>query len=98
MPTFPKITIITPSYNQGKFLEETILSVVNQQYPNLEFIVIDGGSNDNSVDILKAYDSKITYWISERDKGTYDANNKALKKITGDYWCVVNSDDLLKPG
>ena len=95
---FPKITIITPSYNQGKYLEETIKSVLDQSYPNLELIVIDGGSTDNSINILEKYDKDITYWVSEKDKGTYDANNKALSKMKGDYWCVVNSDDLLKPG
>lgn len=90
-----KISIITPSYNQGQFLERTIMSVLNQNYSNLEYIIIDGGSTDNSVDIIKKYADRITYWVSEKDKGTYDANNKALEKVTGDFWCVVNSDDLL---
>lgn len=94
---YPKITIITPSYNQGRYLEETILSIIGQNYPNLEYIIIDGGSTDNSVDIIKKYEHSLKYWVSEKDNGTYDANNKALKKFTGDYWCVVNSDDLLKP-
>lgn len=91
---FPKITIITPSYNQGQYLEETIRSVLLQNYPNLEYIVIDGGSKDNSIDILNKYSQWITYWVSERDKGTYEAINKGLSKMTGDYWCVLNSDDI----
>jgi len=91
----PKISIITPSYNQGQFLEKTILSVLNQDYPNIEYIIIDGGSTDNSVEIIKKYESKLAYWVSEKDKGTYEANNKGLKVMTGDYWCVVNSDDIL---
>src|SRR5690554_2143132 len=92
---FPKISIITPSYNQAQFLEKTILSILDQNYPNLEFIIIDGGSTDGSIDIIKKYEDRLTYWVSEKDKGTYDANNKGLEKITGDWWCVVNSDDVL---
>lgn len=96
--TLPKISVITPSYNQGKFIERTILSVLNQDYPNLEYIIIDGGSTDQSVDVIKKYETQLTYWVSEKDKGTYHANNKALEKVTGDFWCVVNSDDVLLPG
>ncbi len=96
--TYPKISIITPSYNQGAFIERTIQSVLEQKYPNLEYIIIDGGSTDNTVEIIKKYEDKIHYWVSEKDKGTYEANNKALEKITGDFWCVVNSDDLLTQG
>ena len=92
---YPKISIITPSYNQGAFIERTIVSVLDQKYPNLEYIIIDGGSTDNTVDIIKKYENQIDYWVSEKDKGTYDANNKALERVTGDFWCVVNSDDLL---
>lgn len=93
-----KISIITPSYNQAKFLEETILSVINQGYHDLEFIVIDGGSKDHSVDIIKAYEKYITYWVSEKDKGQSDAINKGLKKATGEIIGWINSDDLLLPG
>ncbi|ABG58136.1 glycosyltransferase family 2 protein [Cytophaga hutchinsonii] len=96
--TYPKISIITPSYNQGAFIERTIKSVLEQNYSNLEYIIVDGGSTDNTVEIIKKYQDKIHYWISERDKGTYEANNKALEKVTGDFWCVVNSDDLLAEG
>lgn len=98
MNEFPKISIITPSYNQGQYLEQTICSILDQNYSNLEYIIIDGGSTDNSIDIIKKYQDRINYWVSEKDKGTYDANNKGLAKVTGDYWCVVNSDDLLLQG
>jgi len=90
---YPKISIITPSYNQGIFLEETILSVLNQNYPALEYIVIDGGSTDNSVSILEKYADRITYWISEPDKGQADAINKGFKIATGEIVAWLNSDD-----
>ena len=77
--SLPRISIITPSFNQCGYLEETILSVINQHYPNLEYIVIDGGSADNSVEIIKKYSSHINYWISEKDNGQSEAINKGLK-------------------
>lgn len=95
---FPKITVITPSFNQAAFLEETILSVLNQNYPNLEYIIIDGGSTDGSVDILKKYEDRLTYWISEKDSGQSEAINKGLRKSTGSILCWLCSDDLYTEG
>ena len=93
----PKISIVTPSYNQGQFLEDTILSVINQNYSNLEYIIIDGGSNDNSVEIVKKYENRLKYWISEKDFGQTHAINKGFKKSTGEMINWINSDDLLEP-
>jgi glycosyltransferase involved in cell wall biosynthesis len=98
MEAFPKITVITPSYNQGQYIEETILSIINQGYPNLEYIIMDGGSTDNTVDIIKKYQDKIHYWVSEKDRGQSDAINKGLRKATGEIINWINSDDQLQPG
>ena len=95
---YPKITVVTPSYNQGQFIEATIKSVIGQQYPNLEYIVCDGGSTDETVEILKKYADKITWWCSEKDKGQSDAINKGMHRATGDIVCWINSDDVLLPG
>lgn len=94
----PKISIIVPSYNQGQYLEETLLSIINQVYPNLELIVVDGGSTDNSVDIIKKFRQQITWWVSEKDTGQSDAINKGLKIASGLIISWVNSDDMLTPG
>lgn len=93
----PKITVVTPSYNQGEFLEETLSSVLSQQYPRLELIVIDGGSTDGSVRILKKYSAQLSHWVSEADNGQSHAINKGLRRATGDILTWVCSDDLLKP-
>ncbi|NTU46241.1 glycosyltransferase [Candidatus Roizmanbacteria bacterium] len=92
-----KISIITPSYNQGLFIEETIKSVLSQNYPDLEYIVVDGGSTDNTLAILKKYTHKLK-WISEKDKGQTDAINKGLKMSSGDIVAFINSDDVYLPG
>ena len=95
---FPKISIVTPSFNQGKYIEHTILSIINQVYPNVEYIIIDGGSTDETIDIIKKYEDRITYWVSEPDKGQSDAINKGLAKCTGEIFNWINSDDYLEPG
>jgi glycosyltransferase involved in cell wall biosynthesis len=94
----PKITIVTPSYNQAKFLERTILSVLNQGYPNLEYMVIDGGSNDGSVEIIQRYAEHLSYWESTPDRGQSHAINKGFERATGDYVGWQNSDDLYFAG
>lgn len=94
---YPKISIITPSYNQGEFIEQTILSILNQNYPNLEYIIIDGGSTDNSVEIIKKYEKHLKYWISEKDRGQSHAINKGLAQATGELFNWINSDDYLEP-
>ncbi|MGA2585575.1 MAG: glycosyltransferase family 2 protein [Candidatus Aminicenantales bacterium] len=98
MSEWPRISIVTPSYNQGQFLEETIGSVLDQGYQNLEYIVIDGGSTDNSVDIIKRYAGRLAYWVSEKDRGQSHALNKGFSRATGDILAWINSDDLFIPG
>lgn len=95
---WPKISIVTPSFNQGKFLEETIRSVLLQNYPNLEYIIIDGGSADNSIDIIKKYEPWLDYWVSEKDNGQAHAINKGLERCAGEIFNWINSDDYLTSG
>lgn len=97
MVSLPKISIITPSYNQARFIEQTIQSVLNQQYPNFEYIVMDGGSTDATIDILKKYDRSIR-WRSQPDNGQSAAINEGLRLATGEIVGFLNSDDLYEPG
>lgn len=91
----PKITIVTPSYNQGQFIEETIDSILSQGYPNLEYIIMDGGSTDQSVDIIKKYAHHLAYWVSEPDRGQSDAIHRGIMRSTGELCNWINSDDVL---
>lgn len=94
----PKISIVTPSYNQGQYIEQTIQSVLDQNYPNLEYIIIDGGSTDNTVEIIRKYQPYINYWVSEADRGQSHAINKGLAICTGEVFNWLNSDDYYEPG
>lgn len=89
----PLITIVTVVYNDVYHIENTMLSVINQTYPNIQYIIIDGGSTDGTVDVIKKYEDKISYWVSEPDKGIYDAMNKGLEKVTGEWVNFMNSGD-----
>lgn len=93
----PKISIITPSYNQAQFLEATILSVLGQNYPNLEYIIMDGGSTDSSKSIIEKYSSQLYYWKSEKDSGQSNAINNGFRRSTGEILMWLNSDDILMP-
>ena len=94
---FPKISIVTPTFNQGNYIEESILSVIGQKYPNLEYIIMDGGSTDGSVEIIRKYEKKLSFWISEKDNGQSHAINKGFNRATGDILLWLNSDDMLLP-
>lgn len=96
--TWPRITIVTPSYNQGSFLEETIRSVLLQRYPNLQYLIIDGGSSDDSVSVIERYAHLIDYWVSEKDNGQTQAINKGFARADGAILSWLNSDDVLLPG
>jgi glycosyltransferase involved in cell wall biosynthesis len=96
--SWPKITVVTPSFRQAQFLETTILSVLGQCYPNLEYIIMDGGSDDGSVAIVERYANQLAYWRSARDKGQADAINQGFARATGEILCWLNSDDFFLPG
>lgn len=98
MTMAPRITLITPSYNQAQYLEATAQSIVEQDYPNLEWMIVDGGSTDGSVEIIRKYEGYLAWWVSEKDKGQTDALNKGLRRGTGDLFAFLNSDDLYTPG
>lgn len=95
---YPRITVVTPSFNQGVFLEDTIRSVLGQGYPNLEYIIIDGGSEDGSVEIIKKHSPRLAYWQSRPDRGQSDAINIGFRRSTGAILLWLNSDDMLLPG
>jgi glycosyltransferase involved in cell wall biosynthesis len=94
----PKLTVITPSYNQGSFIERTIRSVVDQGYPNLEYVIVDGGSTDETVEIIRRYEDRLAWWVSEPDGGQSDAINKGLRGTSGEIVAYLNSDDYFLPG
>jgi len=98
MENLLKISIVTVSYNAADTIEQTICSVLNQNYANIEYIIIDGGSTDGTVDIIRKYEQKLTYWVSEPDHGMYDALAKGFCHVTGDICAYINSDDFYQPG
>lgn len=95
---FVKISVVIPSFNQGEFIERTLCSVFDQNYPNIEIIVVDGGSSDSSVEIIRKYEKHLSYWHSRKDSGQSNAINFGFRKATGRFKTWLNSDDVFMPG